>query len=822
MRMPSTTKERGPLILTRFVSALRSSRQKLGRVFEGLRGQLQPPSWRHPRWRRAWIAGGLALASLLLLQHLFLPLLLRPWVERYLEKRSGMRAEVGSLSLRVWGRVDLEKLELRGRQGGIVLQPLQLRLRFRPWMLPFGRSAALYAVESRGGRLTLDLDHPGFDASRRQIAQALARPESSSASRRARSYRIRDFDLVLRDGKGEVLVLRRLGLTRPEDPRQGLTLRLASLEALPRHRHSLLLRGLKMRWSKPDAAAGWMAESLRLATLQLPEDMPAAWSEGHARLRKLRLRLLPSTPPRRASAADPRGMLARVHPHFVGRIEALVHKQAAQTPALRARSQWTLLSHDPERLWLKAQVEAGPQGGVQVEANWNRVTMMGKGRLQFRALPLDLLLRSSPALAASFREGGSLSGDLKFASRDRVSLGIEGKVDWRGGQIESKRIAGQALGDLDLRGEMRATLSLAKRSIDVAYASLRLGEGAKLHIAGNAELGEGYYRTAWTVELPTSDCDKALHSIPAGLLGELQPFRWEGNLSGRLRFGLDSRLLDQTILQIDLKNQCRFVQVPGFAQLERFRGPFLHRVRESQGESFEMNTGPGSANWAPFEALSPFLLHAVLAHEDASFFQHKGFAPWAIRDALVRNLREGRYVQGASTISMQLAKNLFLHREKNLARKIQEVLLTWWLESAWNKRDLLELYLNIIEYGPALYGIRQASTHYFHKRPADLSPAESAFLACILPAPKRYHAQFQRGKLSASLANHMRRLLTHMHARGRIDARALEEGLGEIDNFRFAAGEGAGARGQGRAAPIASPGRPAPKAGEDAWEEIAN
>jgi membrane peptidoglycan carboxypeptidase len=151
----------------------------------------------------------------------------------------------------------------------------------------------------------------------------------------------------------------------------------------------------------------------------------------------------------------------------------------------------------------------------------------------------------------------------------------------------------------------------------------------------------------------------------------------------------------------------------------------------------------------------------------------------------VRNLEEGRYVVGASTISMQLAKNLYLQREKTIARKVQEVILTWWLENALNKDEILELYLNVIEYGPGVYGLRHAAAYYFGREPIELSPAESAFLACMLPSPKRYHLSYERGALTRFMKSRMRRLLEHMAKRERIGPEALAYGLAELDDFRF-------------------------------------
>src|SRR5690606_15419275 len=120
-----------------------------------------------------------------------------------------------------------------------------------------------------------------------------------------------------------------------------------------------------------------------------------------------------------------------------------------------------------------------------------------------------------------------------------------------------------------------------------------------------------------------------------------------------------------------------------------------------------------------------------------------------------------------------------------LARKFQEALIVWWLEQQWDKRRILELYLNVIEYGPALYGIRNAALHYFGTIPMHLTPAQSAFLATILPSPKTSHAYYVKGALSQSAKNRIASLLKHMHFRERIDAEALEYGLEELNNFSF-------------------------------------
>src|SRR5690606_28543860 len=134
---------------------------------------------------------------------------------------------------------------------------------------------------------------------------------------------------------------------------------------------------------------------------------------------------------------------------------------------------------------------------------------------------------------------------------------------------------------------------------------------------------------------------------------------------------------------------------------------------------------------------------------------------------------------------MQLVKNVFLHREKTLARKVQEVLLTWWVENVMPKEQILELYLNVIEYGPAVYGIRHAAEHYFGVAPAHLGPAESAYLASILPNPKAYHSHWVEDGVPERFKRRVARFLQSLGARERYDAEAVAYGLERLQSLDF-------------------------------------
>jgi monofunctional biosynthetic peptidoglycan transglycosylase len=142
--------------------------------------------------------------------------------------------------------------------------------------------------------------------------------------------------------------------------------------------------------------------------------------------------------------------------------------------------------------------------------------------------------------------------------------------------------------------------------------------------------------------------------------------------------------------------------------------------------------------WTPYAAISPALKRAVLVSEDVNFFSHHGFALDEMQSALEDALRDRELPRGASTITQQLAKNLWLSRSRNPLRKAKEAVLTWQLERRLSKRRILELYLNVVEFGPGVYGVGAASQRYFAKPPADLDESEAAQLAAVLPSPSTW------------------------------------------------------------------------------------
>ena len=444
--------------------------------------------------------------------------------------------------------------------------------------------------------------------------------------------------------------------------------------------------------------------------------------------------------------------------------------------------------------------------GSAVLAGGGRLSVEGSdrdGRSEIAASVSDLGTRW---VAPLLPDGVVLRDDQETLLTGRIELSRSGRdAPWTGrGSFEAAGVtlASDRLADGPVRlprlrlAVDRITAAGGER-IELGDGVVRIGSGtigpdaeksrgveAAVGLAYEAAADGAHYRVE--AKVPESACQGLVEAIPAGLLGDLETMELGGTYSARALLDLDLADLDATVLDLSFTDGCRFLRMPAGVRAEALRRPFTLEVPAAAGgRALELETGPGAPGWVPLGGVSRFVRQAVLAHEDATFYQHQGFAPIAIRNSLVEDLEAGRFVRGASTISMQLAKNLYLSRDKVLARKVREVFLTWWLERSLTKDEIFALYLNVIEYGPDLYGIGAASSHYFDASPDRLGPADAAFLATVLPAPKSYHRNFERGSLSASTEAQMRFLLNHMFHKDRIDREDLDWGLEALDGFRF-------------------------------------
>jgi monofunctional glycosyltransferase len=177
--------------------------------------------------------------------------------------------------------------------------------------------------------------------------------------------------------------------------------------------------------------------------------------------------------------------------------------------------------------------------------------------------------------------------------------------------------------------------------------------------------------------------------------------------------------------------------VPALARRNPATTAFIERYRDQQRAAGR--DGRVQRVWVPYTAIAPTLKRAVLVAEDITFFSHHGFDLGELRIAVTQALEDGELPRGASTITQQLAKNLWLSPSRNPLRKAEESILTWQLERRLAKRRIFELYLNVVEFGPGIYGAEAASRRYFGKPASDLSDDEAAQLAASLPSPSTWH-----------------------------------------------------------------------------------
>lgn len=259
--------------------------------------------------------------------------------------------------------------------------------------------------------------------------------------------------------------------------------------------------------------------------------------------------------------------------------------------------------------------------------------------------------------------------------------------------------------------------------------------------------------------------DDFFESLPKGIFYHFKNFKAKGRLKFDLNFALDMSAPDSLIFNSDLTGNALTIEKYGDENFSRINNTFLFDAYDGDRLQRSFLIGPENSDFTPLNEISHYLQYAVLTSEDPSFFYHRGFIPNAFKESMIENIKAKRFVRGGSTISMQLVKNVFLSREKTISRKLQEMLIVWLIENKGlvSKERMFEIYLNAIEWGPGIYGIKEASQFYFNKLPSQLNLAESIFLASIIPRPKYYRYSFDaQGNLKSYLASYYRTVSNRM------------------------------------------------------------
>jgi len=714
------------------------------------------------------VAGG-SVFSLLLLGLLAAPALVRGKVEAAAQAR-GFEATVDSVRLglgSVWVRgvrvtspgddfeLKLDAVSVGVFSGNVKASGGSLRGRGDPAPLLRklrGKGDSGEKTEERGRELLLE---GLFVSWERDTASAEVFGARASRSGAELSF---GADLAhLRDGKHQVDARGvTVGMATKEGRRQLVRLETAAVE--------LLL--------KDEVPPALPAARVTAAPRAPPSESEPDGSARAARLRELRAVLLPLLREGLADGASLAldGVSARV-------------ERAGET-----------LSFGPSRLLLARQKEA-----VQISLSPS-ATEAGVTPLALSvALPLTpgavhVVAKGGPVSFSSLgvRAGQMGLKDVRQAtlgadgsanfSEDFETVELDGKLAVHGLSLQRAELSPQVVGPWSFDVALKARARLDGSELTVTSSEAHFGE-VRAELSGQVVTAPERRHVEGRLRVPLSGCQSVLEAMPNGLLPLVRGLRLSGSFGIDLQVRYDLKAPKDTRVVLAVQNECRVQEVPAELSPRRFERPFLREVKAPDGSSMSIESGPGTSSWVSIDDMSRHLESAVLICEDSRFHAHGGFDFQALENAIKDDLKQGRFARGASTVSMQLAKNLYLGKEKTLGRKLQEALLTLLLEQQLDKRRILELYLNVVELGPGLYGVGDAAQYYFATPARALTLGQSLYLASLLPNPT-YSRFGPNGKLNAGWLTYLHRLMQIAHKIKRIDDAELQAGLEEEIAFR--------------------------------------
>jgi hypothetical protein len=380
------------------------------------------------------------------------------------------------------------------------------------------------------------------------------------------------------------------------------------------------------------------------------------------------------------------------------------------------------------------------KGRVQLDTRDMQVSM---GAQAFELGPYRALLPASmPPGDDTIIHDTNLNLVYSHENRDAR---MEGRFAIQGFTLHDTRIAPDPMKDMSIALTGALSMGMERSQLVLEDGAFRLGKvTAAVH--GTVDSYDEAPNIALQVTVDETPCQSLVESLPDALIPRLDGLRLAGTFGWDFSGSLDTA--DMKTLTYSMKptlNDFKALRLGKHVSFQLVQGQFLQTVLEPDGTVKEFVTGPGAPGWVAFDRISPWMKSVVTATEDGRFFRHDGFSPFAIKESIITNLQKGGFHRGASTISQQLVKNLFLTREKTVSRKVQEFFITWQMERVFTKPEIMALYFNVIEFGPGIYGIAGASEHYFGKHPSELTLLDSLFLCSLIPNPKKYYYQFQRG-----------------------------------------------------------------------------
>lgn len=321
----------------------------------------------------------------------------------------------------------------------------------------------------------------------------------------------------------------------------------------------------------------------------------------------------------------------------------------------------------------------------------------------------------------------------------------------------------------DLEADVTFDLAFYKkdRRAVLALSSIAFGE-AKLEASLDVTLPRGGLpRFAARLEMPTQDCGAVARSIPRALIPRLSSLSAHGKAWFKAELTLD--MADPYGLELKVKGNldaCDVTSLGPGVNLRALEGNFVHIPLEPErGRLVNIRVGRGTREWLGSEDLPELVKATAWITEDRRYFDHGGVRWDLIERALKMDLEHERFVYGGSTVTQQLVKNLYLDRGKSLSRKLEEAIIAWQMERALDKDQILTIYVNVIEYGPDIYGVKHAARFYFGKRVDELDALEVAFIMGLKPYPAQGYKQWLAGSLKPWWVRRLKHVLGMVAAR---------------------------------------------------------
>lgn len=388
-------------------------------------------------------------------------------------------------------------------------------------------------------------------------------------------------------------------------------------------------------------------------------------------------------------------------------------------------------------------------------------------------------LKRKLGLAVSFDKLIFDLASIKQASQDLLQ--VNGSFECENLQVTHWRLSEEAIvlpyAKVDGGIDLSASYVALKKETRIKVNEFEIEPSFKITLTPHrkVELGvhTGYFKAQHFFD-----------ALPLGLFEMLKGVEVDGNISFDMDFAVELDQPDNIVFSAAIDDANLSLVKWGAAHIDSLQYPFIYDVYDDTVLVRSLLVGTENPKFKPLKEIPIVLKNTVRNTEDPLFYRHNGFDEEAFKMSISTNLKERKFKRGASTISMQLIKNLFLNRKKTMDRKLEEILLVWLMESSSDvsKDRILEIYLNVIEWGRGIYGIEEAAQYYFNKKSTELGLGESLFLASIIPRPKTGLSSFDyKGQLKPWLLGYFNTYGTRMQKVGDLNTIEVPEDYGFHD-----------------------------------------